>query len=162
LKAFFLDHQADDFTRTQVRRYASEETGHGRKDERSYFSCPVPDDLPDAGRWKQLKAIGLSINKTLRNGKETTEARYYILSKNLLYSEQKSLRKKVCRSGSQPLGNRKQFALETGCDIRRRPITNSQGPCGRKLQHTPTYGSQLAQTRRSSQSGDQKQKAHRS
>ncbi len=83
LKAFFLDHREDDFVRTQVRRYESEETGHGRKDERSYFICPVPDDLPDAARWKQLKAIGLSINKTLRNGKETTEARYYILSKNL-------------------------------------------------------------------------------
>ncbi len=83
LKAFFLDHQQDDFARTKVRRYANTETSHGRKTARSYFICPVPEDLPDASRWKQLKAIGLSINRTIRNGKETTEARYYILSKYL-------------------------------------------------------------------------------
>jgi len=66
-----------------------------------YFICPVPDDLPDAARWKQLKAIGLSINKTFRNGKETTEARYYILSTPLYPtgSPAKSLQKRFATIG---------------------------------------------------------------
>ena len=36
--------------------------------------------LPDRARWKGLKAIGLAINTTYRDGKITTEVRYYILS----------------------------------------------------------------------------------
>jgi hypothetical protein len=37
--------------------------------------------LPDASRWTGLKAIGMTINTTLRDGRETSEVRYYILSK---------------------------------------------------------------------------------
>ena len=50
---------------------------------RTYFVCPVPDHLPDRRRWKKLAAIGMAINDTLRDGKQTTEVRYYILSRKL-------------------------------------------------------------------------------
>jgi len=43
----------------------------------------VPDDLPDASCWPKLKAIGMTVNRTLRAGKETIEGRYYILSRKL-------------------------------------------------------------------------------
>ena len=43
----------------------------------------MPDDLPDCKRWKKLKAIGMTINRSYRNGKETDEVRCYILSKKL-------------------------------------------------------------------------------
>ncbi len=43
--------------------------------------CPLPDNLPDRARWANLKAIGMTINNTQRNGKDCTELRYYILSK---------------------------------------------------------------------------------
>jgi predicted transposase YbfD/YdcC len=80
---FFVDQMEDDFARTQVRRYQTEEKGHGRKERREYYLCPVPDDLPDRERWKGMKAIGMAINITFRGGKETGEVRHYILSRYL-------------------------------------------------------------------------------
>ena len=80
---FFNDHLEDDFARTKVRRYETREKGHGRDEHRYYFICPVPADLPDRSRWPQLKAIGIVLSHTQRDGKECTEVRYYILSKYL-------------------------------------------------------------------------------
>ena len=83
LMGHFDGHLEDDFARTQVRRYETEEQGHGRVEHRCYYICPVPDDLPDRARWPHLKAIGVAISNTQRNGKECNEVRYYILSKYL-------------------------------------------------------------------------------
>lgn len=80
---FFLDHLEDDFARVPVSRHQTEEHGHGREETRTYYVCPVPDDLPDRGRWRKLTAIGIAINDTLRAGKHTSEVRYYILSRKL-------------------------------------------------------------------------------
>ena len=80
---FFSDHLQDDFARTKVRRRQTQEKGHGRQETRYYYLCPVPDDLPDRSRWKGLKAIGIAINITIQDGKETGEIRYYILSRYL-------------------------------------------------------------------------------
>jgi predicted transposase YbfD/YdcC len=77
---FFDEHLEDDFARTRVRRHETSETGHGREEQRCYYLCPVPDDLPDRSRWARLKAIGMAINNTRRDGKDSTEIRYYILS----------------------------------------------------------------------------------
>lgn len=83
IQSFFLDHLEDDFARVKVSRHASQEQGHGRDETRTYFVCPAPTDLPDGGRWKELQAIGIAINDTVRDGKLTSEVRYYILSKKL-------------------------------------------------------------------------------
>jgi predicted transposase YbfD/YdcC len=80
---FFDDHLKDDFARTKVRRYVTEEKGHGREEIRSYLLCPVPEDLPDRSRWAKLRAIGMALSNTQRDGKDCTEIRYYILSKYL-------------------------------------------------------------------------------
>ncbi len=80
---FFNDHLENDFARTKVRRWETEEKGHGRKEIRWYFICLVPDDLPDRSRWPKLKAIGMVISNTQRDGKDCGEVRYYILSKYL-------------------------------------------------------------------------------
>ena len=80
---FFSDHLEDDFARVKVRRHETKEKRHGRKEIRWYFICPVPDDLPDRSRWSQLKAIGIVISNTQRDGKDCSEVRYYILSKYL-------------------------------------------------------------------------------
>ena len=63
--------------------YQTSEKTHGRETDREYFVCPVPDDLPDASRWPKLRAVGMTVNCTIRDGKETIEGRYYILSRNL-------------------------------------------------------------------------------
>jgi len=78
---FFRDHLADDFARVKVRRYEAHDHGHGRDEMRFYYVCPVPEDLPDQARWRQLRAIGLAVNNTVRDGKECIEFRYYILSR---------------------------------------------------------------------------------
>jgi predicted transposase YbfD/YdcC len=80
---FFSDHLEDDFARRKVRRYETKEKGHGRKEIRWYFICGVPDDLPDRSRWPKLKAIGIVISNTQRDGKDCSQVRYYILSKYL-------------------------------------------------------------------------------
>lgn len=59
------------------------ENAHGRETDREYFVCPVPDDLPDASRWPKLRALGMTVNRTIRDGKETIEGRYDILSRKL-------------------------------------------------------------------------------
>ncbi len=74
--AFFNDHLEDDFVRTRVQWHETRETGHGREGARYCRICPVPEDLPDRGRWTGLKAIG----NTERDGKDCVEVRYYILS----------------------------------------------------------------------------------
>ena len=80
---YFVNHLEDDFARVPVSRFETEETGHGRRETRTYYVCPVPKDLPNRHRWKKLTAIGLAVNLTLRDGKETSEVRHYILSKKL-------------------------------------------------------------------------------
>jgi predicted transposase YbfD/YdcC len=81
IESHFANHLEDDFTRTKVRRYETEEKGHGRVEHRYYFICPVPDDLPDRERWPDLKAIGMVVSDTQRGDKDCYEVRYYILSK---------------------------------------------------------------------------------
>jgi len=80
---FFDEHLEDDFARVSVRRHETKEKGHGRQETRYYFICPIPDDLPDHSRWVGLKAIGIVISSTQRNGKDCGDVRYYILSKYL-------------------------------------------------------------------------------
>ncbi len=77
----FNDHLEDDFARTKVRRYQTQEKGHGREEIRYYFICPVPEDLPDRSRWSKLRAIGVVVSNIRRNRKDCHEVRYYILSK---------------------------------------------------------------------------------
>ncbi len=63
--------------------HRTSEKAHGRETDREYFVCDVPGDLPDASRWPKLRAIGMTVNRTMRDGKETIEGRYYILSRKL-------------------------------------------------------------------------------
>lgn len=70
-----------DFADAAVRWNQSSETGHGREETRTYAICPVPESVKDLGRWKQVRAIGMATNITVRNGKEHSEIRYYILTR---------------------------------------------------------------------------------
>ena len=79
----FATHLADPNVFKGRGFHRTTEKAHGRETEREYFVCAVPDDLPDRSRWPKLKAIGMTVNRTLRDGKETIEGRYYILSRKL-------------------------------------------------------------------------------
>jgi predicted transposase YbfD/YdcC len=78
-----LEQMGDDFARVDVSRHETKEKGHGRIEHRTYYVLDVPPDLPDAGRWKGLKQIGVAISDTTRDGKPCDDVRYYILSRKL-------------------------------------------------------------------------------
>jgi predicted transposase YbfD/YdcC len=78
---FFTDHLEDEFTRARARHHETHEHGHGREEWRFYTICRLPEDLPDGSRWAGLKAIGMSVTDSIRDGKNCCEARYYILSR---------------------------------------------------------------------------------
>jgi len=87
IKAFFMDHLEDDFSRIAVAEHRTHETSHGRIDDRYYYICRLPEDLPDQSRWEGLKAIGMSINNTERRQGDEISVRYYILSRQLTGEE---------------------------------------------------------------------------
>ena len=77
----YIDKQMEnDFADAQARRHITKETGHGRKEIRSYIQMPVPKDLEQLDLWKGLKSIGMATLVCVRNGKETADTRYYISS----------------------------------------------------------------------------------
>lgn len=77
----YIDEQSkNDFADVKVRRHLTEERGHGREEVRSYMQMPVPEELSGLPLWKGLKSIGTATLACVRDGKETTETRYYISS----------------------------------------------------------------------------------
>jgi predicted transposase YbfD/YdcC len=77
----YVDKQSqDDFAKAKARRHITQETGHGRKETRSYIQMPVPDTLRELELWKGLQSIGVVTSVCVRDGKEMIETRYYISS----------------------------------------------------------------------------------
>jgi len=75
-----VEQSKNDFADVQARRHITKETGHGREEIRSYIQMPVPDTLRELELWKGLKSIGMATLVCVRNGKETTDTRFYISS----------------------------------------------------------------------------------
>jgi predicted transposase YbfD/YdcC len=80
---FFLGHMDDDFSRVNASRHETVEVGHGRREHRAYYVCDIPDDLPDAGRWKGLAQIGMAVSDTTRGERSCDDVRYFILSRRM-------------------------------------------------------------------------------
>jgi predicted transposase YbfD/YdcC len=76
----FTKHMEDDFAHVACRQHYTQEQGHGRTEERSYYQMKVPLDLSGREEWDGLKTIGMVLNNTKCNGKVTDEVRYYISS----------------------------------------------------------------------------------
>jgi predicted transposase YbfD/YdcC len=83
IETFFADQMDTDFARTRCRRHTTADKGHGRVEERHYFVCPVPEDFPPRDDWPGLRALGLVVRRTERDGQEHWEQQHYILSKHL-------------------------------------------------------------------------------
>jgi predicted transposase YbfD/YdcC len=80
----YIDKQMEnDFANVSVRRLLTTDKGHGREETRSYMQMPVPPDLAELELWKGLRTIGVATLACVRDGKETTETRYYISSLGL-------------------------------------------------------------------------------
>jgi predicted transposase YbfD/YdcC len=77
----YVDKQLNDnFQKAEGDHYTTTDKGHGREETRTYIQMPAPKSLPGFGLWKGLQTIGLVISLCLRDGKETSETRYYLSS----------------------------------------------------------------------------------
>lgn len=73
-------HMQENFRNANARHHTTTDKGHGREETRTYIQMPAPTDLPGFGLWKGLKTIGLVISLCIRDGKETSETRYFLSS----------------------------------------------------------------------------------
>lgn len=78
--AYLHEQCNNDFANVPMRRYQTNETGHGRQETRSYFHMPAPASLPGLEQWAGLKSIGMVVSERVVAGQETIEIRYYISS----------------------------------------------------------------------------------
>lgn len=69
-----------EFAGDEVGRRQTEETGHGRRESRTYIQLEAPKDLPGFKAWRGLKSIGVAISEVVRDGKTTDEVRYFLSS----------------------------------------------------------------------------------
>lgn len=60
--------------------HQTEESGHGRHEVRSYYTCSLLDRLPNPREWEGLQTVGAVLSEVTTKGKTTTECRYYIAS----------------------------------------------------------------------------------
>ena len=77
---WIVEHMADDFAGMRVSRWEEQETSHGRTDHRTYYQLTAPPDLPGRGSWIGLKTVGIAIRVSEKDGKETSDVRFYISS----------------------------------------------------------------------------------
>jgi predicted transposase YbfD/YdcC len=56
------------------------DTGHGRRETRTYVQMPVPKELPGLAAWPGVRTIGAIVSCSLRDGREVVHARYYVSS----------------------------------------------------------------------------------
>jgi predicted transposase YbfD/YdcC len=61
-------------------RHSTEENGHGRHEQRFYYSTPVPEVLRNHEAWRDIQSVGCAIGSTMRDGRETGLVRYFISS----------------------------------------------------------------------------------
>lgn len=81
---FFLEHLEDDMARVPHRYHETHDQGHGRVDERTYYTAKLPEDFPLRAQWRGLKALGCATRITTRpDGTCTEDVRYYIISRYL-------------------------------------------------------------------------------
>jgi predicted transposase YbfD/YdcC len=84
IEAFFEHHQERNLEDLRYRFYETQEQGHGRTDERSYYLARIPSDFVLKKDWPWVKAIGYAFRMTTQNdGTESIEVRYYILNRYL-------------------------------------------------------------------------------
>ena len=78
---FLLGYESD-FADLQARQMTTVDQGHGRRERRSYTVMPLPESMAEFQQdWKGLTSIGQVISVVRhREGRETADVRYYILS----------------------------------------------------------------------------------
>jgi predicted transposase YbfD/YdcC len=84
VEAYFHAHLGQDFEDLRYRHHETSEEGHGRSDERAYYLTKVPPGFAVKKEWPWVKAIGYAARVSVDgSGRETSEIRYFILSRYL-------------------------------------------------------------------------------
>jgi predicted transposase YbfD/YdcC len=84
IEGYFLKHLESDLEDLQYRSHETNEQGHGRLEERSYYLTRAPSDFPAKKEWPWIKAIGYTVRRAEHaDGTTTDEVRYYVLSRYL-------------------------------------------------------------------------------
>lgn len=83
IQEFFTQrHENDDFRDHACRQYTTIDRSRDRLEERYYAIAPVPESMKHFCRdWKGLKSIGQVITLSDHGGKQTSDVRYYISSR---------------------------------------------------------------------------------
>ena len=81
IESFFESHWANyDWADGPCHRRETHEQGHGRVEDRYYYLAKIAEDKSVFALWPGLRAIGMAIRVTEKEGKTTEEVRYYIVS----------------------------------------------------------------------------------
>jgi predicted transposase YbfD/YdcC len=82
--ALVMKHLEGELKALKHRSHETNEHGHGRRDERSYFVAQVPSDFAAKEEWPWIKAIGTAVRITTHaDGSQSDEVRFYMLSRFL-------------------------------------------------------------------------------
>jgi predicted transposase YbfD/YdcC len=73
-------HTENEFADLDASKHEEAVKGHGRVDKITYYQMPVPNTLTTKSKWRKLTSIGVAIRLSLKDGKETSDVRYYISS----------------------------------------------------------------------------------
>lgn len=80
LRQLYVDHINTDFAGLKHAVYNTEETGHGRQEQRSCEVIEIPADHPQRSIWKDLRTLVILTCTRIIGPKETSETRLYISS----------------------------------------------------------------------------------
>jgi predicted transposase YbfD/YdcC len=80
IQACFDKAAEQDFAHVAHSSYQTTERGHGREETRFYQVIENPD-MPCKAEWKDLQVIGMCYSACKRDGKDTSEVRYFIGSR---------------------------------------------------------------------------------
>jgi len=64
----------------RYRLHVTRETRHGRDEERTYYQLAAPQSLTAAGRWRDLRTLGMVIRRRTIQGSEQQEVHFYLSS----------------------------------------------------------------------------------
>jgi predicted transposase YbfD/YdcC len=124
LQKHFLQLHETDFADSVCRRRATHDNAHGRQEERYYYLTPLPASLEDlAGDWAGLASVGQVVALTSRDGKETSEVRFYI--SNL---PPQVTRFAAAVRGHWSIENSLHWVLDVTFDVDRSRIRKDHGP----------------------------------
>lgn len=81
IEAFFEKVADDEQASSDCRQHETNERSRGREEYRHYMIAKLPNEMSEFKKsWHNLTSIGRSLTMVEREGKETVEVRYYILS----------------------------------------------------------------------------------